>query len=113
MLPKLRNLFLTGLLAAQAVESVNLTGNAKDYFDESMNFLDTIYDESAGYLYWFYYPFAAGPHETRSSVWYATGLLQRNEGDDLHQAVKILKNVIGDQYATNSTWKTFGVTNKI
>jgi hypothetical protein len=67
-----------------------------------MNFLDTIYDKSVSYLYFFYYPLAAGPHETRSTVWYAAGLLQRNEGDDVEQAINILKNVIGDQYKNES-----------
>ncbi len=96
-----------GLLAAQSVNAVCLSGHAKQMFDESMDFLDTIYDRSASYLYYFYYPLAAGPHETRSSVWYATGLLQRNRGDDVEQAIKIVKNVIRDQ-EKNTTVQWFG-----
>lgn len=79
------------------VSAVKLSGHPKDMFDKSMSFLDTLYDDSVGYLYWFYYPLAAGQHETRSSVWYVPGLLQRNKGDDVQQAIRILKNVIGDQ----------------
>lgn len=74
-----------------------LSGYAKDLFDESMSFLDNIYDPTAGYLSYFYYPLAAAKHETRSSMWYAAGLLQRNEGTDADEAVKIITNIIGDQ----------------
>jgi hypothetical protein len=62
-----------------------------------MTILDDIYDPNAGYLYYFYYPLAAGAHETRSSVWYSVGLLQRNSGSDVDEAVKIIENVIGGQ----------------
>jgi hypothetical protein len=48
-------------------------------------------------LYNFYYPLAAASHETRSTVWYATGLLQRQKGDDVEQAIQIITKVIGDQ----------------
>lgn len=66
-------------------------------FDVSMSFLDQIYDPTAGYLWYSYYPQAAGKHETRSTVWYAAGLLRRNQGSDVDEAVKIITNVIGDQ----------------
>ena len=95
------------LLASQGAQAATLSQNTQDLFDESMNFLDTIYDRAASYLYYFYYPLAAGPHETRSSVWYATGLLQRNKGDDVEQAIKIIKAVIGDQ-EKNKTLQWFG-----
>lgn len=91
---------LSALLALSMVEracAVELAGYAKDMFDESMEFLDDIYDPEAGYLNYFYYPLAANRHETRSSVWYASGLLQRNEGADLEEAVKIITNIIGGQ----------------
>ncbi|EFQ34016.1 hypothetical protein CGRA01v4_12505 [Colletotrichum graminicola] len=81
----------------QQVAAVELKGFTQDLFDQSMQFLDKIYDPVAGYLYFFYYPLAAGKHETRSSVWYASGLLQRNTGDDVEQAIKIIQNVIDDQ----------------
>lgn len=98
------------LLAAAGVSSaVELKdhGHAQTLLDESMDFMDKIYDRDAGYLYYFYYPLAAGQHETRSSMWYATGLLQRNRGDDLDQAVRIIKNIIGDQ-EKNETLQWFG-----
>ncbi|OLN83438.1 hypothetical protein CCHL11_03041 [Colletotrichum chlorophyti] len=89
---------LLGLLCLKhQAAAVELSPFTQDLFDESMKFLDKIYDPAAGYLYFFYYPLAAGKHETRSSVWYATGLLQRNEGDDVQQAIKIIQNVIRDQ----------------
>jgi hypothetical protein len=87
-----------GLWASSSVvAAVELSGHPKDMFEKSLSFLDTLYDDSVGYLYWFYFPLAAGQHETRSSVWYVPGLLQRNKGDDVEQAIRILKNVIGDQ----------------
>ncbi|KAK8076451.1 hypothetical protein PG994_003723 [Apiospora phragmitis] len=101
---------LLGLLMAVAgVGSVELKGHshAQNLLDESMDFMDKIYDRDAGYLYYFYYPLAAGQHETRSSMWYATGLLQRNRGDDVDQAVRIIKNIIGDQ-EKNETLQWFG-----
>ncbi|KAK9425412.1 hypothetical protein SUNI508_13020 [Seiridium unicorne] len=88
---------LSALLAAERSVAVELTGYAKDMFDESMDFLDQIYDPEAGYLSYFYYPLAAGRHETRSSIWYASGLLQRNEGSDLEEAIKVITNIIGGQ----------------
>ncbi|KAH8195560.1 hypothetical protein TruAng_010276 [Truncatella angustata] len=88
---------LAALYAAKGTSAAELTGYAKDMFDESMNFLDQIYDPAAGYLEYFYYPLAAGRHETRSSMWYASGLLQRNEGTDLDEAIKIITNIIGGQ----------------
>lgn len=90
---------LGGALAASGVSAFtgNTTGYINDLFDQSMSFLDQIYDPNAGYLWYFYYPLAAGKHETRSTVWYAAGLLRRNEGDDVDNAVKIITSVIGDQ----------------
>ncbi|KAJ5001398.1 hypothetical protein K4K48_001490 [Colletotrichum sp. SAR 10_66] len=88
---------LAWLTAMNVAVAVKLSDHTQDLFEESMNFLDKIYDPVAGYLYFFYFPLAASKHETRSSVWYATGLLQRNEGDDVKQAVKIIRNVIADQ----------------
>lgn len=102
---------LLGLLLA--VTGVSSAVELKDHahaqtlLDESMEFMDKIYDRDAGYLYYFYYPLAAGQHETRSSMWYATGLLQRNRGDDVDQAVKIIRNIIGDQ-EKNETLQWFG-----
>ncbi|KAJ0382608.1 hypothetical protein COL922a_012195 [Colletotrichum nupharicola] len=90
--------------AVRLTAAIKLSDHTQDLFEESMNFLDKIYDPAAGYLYFFYFPLAAGKHETRSSVWYATGLLQRNEGDDVEQAVKIIKNVIADQKKIFNSW---------
>jgi hypothetical protein len=88
---------ILSLVVVKGVRSVELTVHAQSMLDESMSFLDTIYDPAAGYLEYFYYPLAAAKHETRSTVWYAAGLLQRNEGSDLAEAVRIITNVVGDQ----------------
>ncbi|KAI1344497.1 hypothetical protein F5Y15DRAFT_424635 [Xylariaceae sp. FL0016] len=85
-------------LAFSGTLAVKLSENTQSLFDESMNFMDKIYDSKAGYLSYFYWPLAAGPHETRSSVWYATGLLQRNQHNDVKQAIKIIENVIEAQH---------------
>ncbi|KAH8653390.1 hypothetical protein BX600DRAFT_401982 [Xylariales sp. PMI_506] len=96
-----------GIVALGRVAAVELTVNAQEMLDESMSFLDQIYDPAAGYLSYFYYPLAAGRHETRSSMWYAAGLLQRNQGDDLDHAVTIITNIIEKQ-AKNVSAQWYG-----
>jgi hypothetical protein len=86
-----------GLLGASLVRSAELSKQTQALFDQSMTILDDIYDPTVSYLHNFYFPLAAGPHDTRSTVWYSVGLLQRNQGNDLKEAVKILKNVIAGQ----------------
>ncbi|GIJ97904.1 hypothetical protein Aspvir_000010 [Aspergillus viridinutans] len=94
-----------GLLGASLVRSAKLSKQSQALFDQSMTLLDDIYDPAASYLHNFYFPLAAGPHETRSTVWYSVGLLQRNQGNDLNEAVKILKNVIaGQEKNTSAQW---------
>ncbi|KIW14255.1 hypothetical protein PV08_07037 [Exophiala spinifera] len=83
--------------------AAQLSSNAQQMLDESMNFMDLIYDADIGYLHYFYYPLAAGTHETRSSAWYAAGLLQRNQNDDAEQGIKILRNIIGSQHKDPTT----------
>lgn len=83
--------------------AVPLSGNAQDLFNQSMDIMDRIYDSTAGYLRYFYYPLAAGSHETRSSAWYAAGLLQRNQGDDATEAIKIIQNIIDSQHKEPGT----------
>lgn len=95
------------LLAGGGARAVELTAHSQTLLDDSMGFLDTIYDAKAGYLDYFYYPQAAGRHETRSSVWYATGLLQRNRGGDAAEAAKIIRNVVAGQ-ATDPKDQWFG-----
>ncbi|CAN9474473.1 unnamed protein product [Alternaria alternata] len=67
---------------------------------ESMDWMDMYYDDERAYL--FSLDAAALTHETRASVWYAAGLLARNETDDVEQAVRIVKNVIGGQFKNES-----------
>lgn len=106
MLSKFNWLLGLGLLAAASpARAVHLSKHAQDLFDESMDFQDMIYDPNAHYLRYFYYPLAAGVHETRSTVWRTIGLLQRNHGDDAEEAAKILELVIADQEKdTSKQW---------
>ncbi|KAL2823837.1 hypothetical protein BDW59DRAFT_180482 [Aspergillus cavernicola] len=97
----------SALLGASLVHSHKLSEHSQSLFDESMTIGDAIYDPSVSYLRYFYYPLAAGPHETRSTVWYSVGLLQRNQDNDVDEAVKILRNVIGDQ-EKNTTVQWYG-----
>lgn len=62
-----------------------------------MNWMDTYYDPTAGYLYEVGGA-SALRHETRSSAWYAIGLLARNGPGDVVEAEKIITNVIHGQY---------------
>lgn len=72
-----------------------------------MNWLDSMYDPVDGYVFNLDGP-AALRHDSRSSAWYAIGLLARNEGDDVDEAMKIITNVIGGQYKDpKDQWRVF------
>ena len=75
----------------------SLSQDAQSLFNESMSWMDVSYDSSAGYLFDLSAT-AALRHESRSSVWYAVGLLARNEGSDVEDAVKIITNVVEGQF---------------
>jgi len=59
--------------------------------------MDDFYDSSEGYLY-DVSAASALRHETRSSAWYAVGLLARNNGTDVEEALEIIANVISGQF---------------
>lgn len=84
-----------GTCASSYVDS--LPENAKDLLTESMDWMDTYYDNKAGYLYDFGGA-SALRHETRSSAWYAFGLLARNKGKDAAEAEKVIRNIIHGQH---------------
>lgn len=75
----------------------SLPPNAQQLLDQSMSFMDTFYDPRAAYLYDLDRE-SALRHNTRSSAWYALGLLARGEDSDLAEADKIIRNVIGGQF---------------
>lgn len=79
----------------------SLPGYARELFTESMTWMDTFYDSQAGYLYDLSAQTALD-HETRSSTWYALGLLARNDGDDVNQAENIINNIIYAQFRNES-----------
>lgn len=80
---------------SMAMVSYGWQANAKDLLTKSMDWMGTLYDPSAGYLYNSIE--GALSHETRSSSWYAAGLLARNEGNDKEEAAKIIRNIVGGQ----------------
>ncbi|KAH6980709.1 hypothetical protein BKA56DRAFT_643982 [Ilyonectria sp. MPI-CAGE-AT-0026] len=86
---------LAGAVSGSYVKS--MSSNTRQMFTESMNWMDGYYDSDAGYLYDFSAATALR-HETRSSAWYALGLLARNEGTDVAEAEKIITNIISGQY---------------
>lgn len=83
--------------AAPAQNGKPFSDNAKNLLDESMRWMDTFYDRSESYLYDLGGT-SALRHDTRSSVWYALGLLARNEKDDVDQAESIITNVVKAQF---------------
>ncbi|KAM0720736.1 hypothetical protein Q7P37_004873 [Cladosporium fusiforme] len=83
--------------AAPAHHGKHLPANAQNLLDESMRWMDTFYDSSESYLY-DTSAITALRHETRSSVWYALGLLARNKKDDVHQAESIISNTVKAQF---------------
>jgi hypothetical protein len=100
---------LRGIIAALGVAAFAHAGYGKrdgteafaaNLLQESMAWMDMYYDGERGYL--FNLDAAALTHETRASVWYAAGLLARNQADDVEQAVRIVKNVVGVQFKNES-----------
>ncbi|KAI5268714.1 hypothetical protein E4T47_07647 [Aureobasidium subglaciale] len=75
----------------------SLSPNAQGVLNESMSWMDGYYDPAAGYLYSLDAA-AALRHDTRSSAWYAIGLLARNQGNDAKNAETILMNIVDGQY---------------
>lgn len=73
---------------------------ATNMLQESMDWMDLYYDNERGYL--FNLDAVTLTHDTRSSAWYAAGLLARNKNDDVDQAIKIVNNIIGGQFKNES-----------
>ncbi|KAI9645509.1 hypothetical protein NHQ30_006249 [Ciborinia camelliae] len=95
---KVATVLLIASTTARAGSYVSsLPNNAQGLFNESMSYLDRVYDDSAGYLYETSGT-AALRHEVRSSAWYAIGLLARNQDSDIFEAEKIISNVINGQF---------------
>lgn len=63
--------------------------------------MDEFYDPLVGYLF---DTTGTTPlkHETRQSVFYALGLLARNQDDDKDQAYRIFHNTISKQFTDSS-----------
>lgn len=102
-----RQILALGLLPLSTLAATSWPNSTSSYVDsmpvnaqglllESMAWMDNFYDSDAGYLY-DVSGTAALNHETRSSAWYAVGLLARNEGSDVEEAIKILTNVVDGQ----------------
>ncbi|KAI0018936.1 hypothetical protein F4780DRAFT_477393 [Xylariomycetidae sp. FL0641] len=100
----LRNVALaTGLVRLTHASFVaSMSPNAQELFNQSIGWMDTYYDSDAGYLYDFEGGGSALRHETRTSVWYALGLLARNADNDVAEAERIVTNVIGAQFRNES-----------
>jgi len=91
------SIYASRSFAATSQSKHVLPHNAQQLLNESMSWMDTFYDQAAGYLYDLSATTALR-HETRSSAWYALGLLARNEQDDAQQAAQIITNVIDGQF---------------
>lgn len=94
----LTTIILPSLCAATA--SLNYTANANSLLTKSMAWMDTLYDTEAGYLY--ASTSGALQLETRSSAWYAVGLLARNSENDAAEAAKVIRNIVSGQFQNAS-----------
>lgn len=83
-----------------AAPSLDHSENSQSLLTKSMAWMDTLYDATAGYL--FASTAGALQHETRSSAWYAVGLLARNADNDAAEAAKIIHNIISGQFRNAS-----------
>ncbi|KAK8123026.1 hypothetical protein PG984_011696 [Apiospora sp. TS-2023a] len=98
MMSILLSLVVAGLSSLSSASYVtSMSPNAQGLLNESMAWMDTFYDHDLGYLY-DVEGSAALRHETRSSAWYAVGLLARNGQDDAKEAEHIITNIIGAQF---------------
>ncbi|GIZ39489.1 hypothetical protein CKM354_000287100 [Cercospora kikuchii] len=91
--------------------SSNFTSHAHSLLTQSMTFMDQLYDPIAGYLYRFD---TALLHDTRSSSWYAAGLLARasltntsTSPSDISEAIQVITNIITPQF-TNTSEQWYG-----
>ncbi|CAG9945866.1 unnamed protein product [Clonostachys rosea f. rosea IK726] len=109
MLPYLLVLATTCVTTLAATPS-SWSPDVQQLFSDSMKWLDMNYDSNDGYLYDLNTQEALR-HETRSSAWYALGLLARNENNDAAEAEKIIVNVIGGQFK-NTTQQWYGTYQK-
>ena len=73
--------------------------DAQHLLQNSMTWLDSLYDPSVGYMHEVTGQ-SAMRHNTRSSAWYALGLLARGDqrGRDVKEAEKIIVNLARDQF---------------
>lgn len=78
-----------------------LDANARDLFGASMRWAENHWDEAADLL-WASNDASLQPrhHEIRGSVWYAFGLLMRNNSDDIARAVRVIDTVLNYQFDT-------------
>jgi len=95
----LKSLLSIGLFSVHTSASYigNLPENAQTLFNESMTWMDSFNDREFGALYELSAS-SALRHGTRASAWYALGLLARDEGPDVEDALNMIVNVINGQF---------------
>ncbi|KAF2026000.1 hypothetical protein EK21DRAFT_103568 [Setomelanomma holmii] len=87
-------------LAATSVTAKYQTNLSAYYFDYYVSIGDQRYDASYGYI-WYK---DNGPWSTRFTAWYIPGLLYRNQGDDVANAQKALRNYVQMNENFTSPW---------
>jgi hypothetical protein len=76
-----------------------LDANARDLFTASMHWADKLWDDATSLLWNAGDAKLSSPHHSiRGSVWYALGLLMRNNGDDVPRAVRAIDTVLNYQF---------------
>ncbi len=76
-----------------------LDENARELFVTAMRWMERSWDDGAGLLWGGGDTAAAGPvHTTRGSVWYAIGLLMRQNPGDLPRAIRVFDTVLNHQF---------------
>jgi hypothetical protein len=82
-----------------AYRSESLNVNARDLFGASMRWMEKYWDDATGLLWDSGDAKFAPPHHTiRGSVWYAFGLLMRNRAGDTARAVRVIDQVLNNQF---------------
>ncbi|CDK25254.1 unnamed protein product [Kuraishia capsulata CBS 1993] len=75
----------------------DLSKNAQDLFDASLEFQDGFWDEEAGYLVTADADLV-GRYDSRQTAWYSVGLVARNDKGDIERAERIFANIYKGMY---------------
>ncbi|WVQ82790.1 hypothetical protein IAT38_004922 [Cryptococcus sp. DSM 104549] len=94
-----RTAFAAALAGKRRQDTLSLSKYEQEVFDVAMQINDWSWEPSTG---WIEADDDGGHTSTRFTVWHAVGLLHRNQGDDVANAILAIKNVIDMQFTDSA-----------